>query len=210
MYISIEIQIKQKRKSYQKKKGQVRVVHIHPCIKHEKVLTLISPYLFHFPYSLAFSLTQALQTIKHASSNCNSIKSHLRKGETLYGLFLRSFSPVLAEITGHAGYDYVVVDMEHGYGDIPDALPSLQALSATGTPAILRLPECSQTWAKKALDVGPQGVTFPLIDTPEMARKAVSYCRYPPNGLRGAAHPVVRGSKYGLDKDYLNVNAISS
>lgn len=44
---------------------------------------------------------------------------------------------------------------------------------------------------------------FPLIDTPEMARKAVSYCRYPPNGLRGAAHPVVRGSKYGLDKDYL-------
>ncbi|KAL2233122.1 uncharacterized protein LOC105156040 [Sesamum indicum] len=133
-----------------------------------------------------------------------AMKARLEKGDTLYGLFLCSFSPVIAEISGYAGYDFVVVDMEHGYGGISTALPCLHALAATATPAILRLPECSQTWAKKALDLGPQGVMFPMIDTPEQARRAVSYCRYPPNGLRGAAHPVIRASRYGIDEEYLS------
>lgn len=131
------------------------------------------------------------------ASSMIAIKSRLEKGDILYGQFLCSFSPVIAEISGYAGYDFVVVDMEHGYGGISAALPCLQALAATGTPAILRLPELSQTWAKKALDLGPQGIMFPMIDTPELARKAISYCRYPPNGIRGAAHPVVRASRYG-------------
>ncbi|KAK6146500.1 hypothetical protein DH2020_020369 [Rehmannia glutinosa] len=129
------------------------------------------------------------------ASSTNALKSRLVKGDTLYGTFLCSFSPVIAEISGYAGYDFVVVDMEHGYGGISAALPCLQALSATGTPAILRLPECSQTWAKKALDLGSQGIMFPMIDTKGLAQEAVSYCRYPPNGLRGAAHPVIRASR---------------
>lgn len=114
----------------------------------------------------------------------STMKSRLEKRNVLYGQFLCSFSPVIAEISGYAGYDFVVVDMEHGYGGTSSALPCLQALAAAGTPAILRLPECSSTWAKKALDLGPQGIMFPMIDTPEIARQAVSYCRYLPNGLR--------------------------
>ncbi|CAA2956531.1 2-keto-3-deoxy-L-rhamnonate aldolase-like [Olea europaea subsp. europaea] len=136
-------------------------------------------------------------------ASVSAMKSRLHKGDTLYGLFLCSFSPVLAEITGYAGYDFVVVDMEHGHGGISDALPCLHALSATATPAILRLPECSSTWAKKALDLGPQGLMFPMIDNPYLAQQAVSYCRYPPNGIRGAAHPIIRASKYGIDEEYL-------
>ncbi|OMP02833.1 hypothetical protein COLO4_10783 [Corchorus olitorius] len=132
-----------------------------------------------------------------------SLKARLNNGETLYGLFLLSFSPTLAEISGHAGYDFVVVDMEHGYGGISEALSCLQALSATQTPAILRLPENSPLWAKKALDLGPDGLIFPLIEDPDSAKAAVSSCRYPPAGIRGNAHPVVRASKYGLDNDYL-------
>ncbi|KAL0296400.1 UNVERIFIED_CONTAM: 2-dehydro-3,6-dideoxy-6-sulfogluconate aldolase [Sesamum radiatum] len=138
------------------------------------------------------------------ASTLTAMKARLEKGHTLYGLFLCTFSPVIAEISGYAGYDFVVVDMEHGYGGISTALPCLHALAATATPAILRLQECSQTWAKKALDLGPQGVMFPMIDTPEQARRAVSYCRYPPNGLRGAAHPVIRASWYGIDEEYLS------
>lgn len=93
--------------------------------------------------------------------------------------------------------------MEHGHGGISDALPCLHALAATGTPAILRIPESSATWAKKALDLGPQGIMFPMIDTPKLARKAVSYCRFPPSGVRGSAHTVVRASNYGLNDGYL-------
>ncbi|XP_063946647.1 uncharacterized protein LOC108210649 [Daucus carota subsp. sativus] len=133
-----------------------------------------------------------------------TLKTRLRGGETLYGLFLLSFSPTLAEISGLAGYDFVVVDMEHGPGGVSDALPCLRALAATATPAIIRVPETSDTWAKKALDLGPQGIMFPMIDSPKLARKAVSYCRFPPNGVRGSAHTVVRASGYGIDNGYLN------
>lgn len=45
---------------------------------------------------------------------------------------------------------------------------------------------------------------FPMIDTPKMAKRAVSYCRFPPNGVRGSAHTVVRASGYGIDSGYLN------
>ncbi|GMH09295.1 hypothetical protein Nepgr_011136 [Nepenthes gracilis] len=133
-----------------------------------------------------------------------TLKSRLRDGETLYGLFLCSFSPVIAEIVGHAGYDFIVVDMEHGYGGLSEALSCLHALAASQTPAIIRLPECSPMWVKKALDLGPQGLMFPMIHTPELARQAVSYCRYPRTGVRGVAHPIVRASKYGLDDGYLD------
>lgn len=94
--------------------------------------------------------------------------------------------------------------MEHGHGGISAALPCLHALAATNTAAILRIPESSAEWAKKALDLGPQGIMFPMIDGPKSARKAVSYCRFPPNGVRGSAHTIVRASGYGINEGYLS------
>ncbi|XP_065870799.1 uncharacterized protein [Euphorbia lathyris] len=143
-------------------------------------------------------------SISHRTSSLKSLKSRLRNGDTLYGLFLLSFSPTLAEIAGLAGYDFVVVDMEHGPGGISEALTCLRALCGSKTPAILRLPESCPTWAKKALDLGPQGIMFPMIESPKMAKKAVSYCKFPPAGIRGSAHTVVRASKYGIDEGYLS------
>ncbi|XP_047339040.1 2-keto-3-deoxy-L-rhamnonate aldolase-like [Impatiens glandulifera] len=137
-------------------------------------------------------------------SSPKSLKSRLKNGETLYGIFLLSFSPTIAEIAGLAGYDYVVVDMEHGHGGVSDALHCLHALAAAGTAAILRLPESCPTWTKKALDLGPQGIMFPMIDNPKLAREAVSYCRFPPKGIRGSAHTIVRASAYGIDTGYLS------
>ncbi|CAK9144081.1 unnamed protein product [Ilex paraguariensis] len=143
--------------------------------------------------------TSSATTLTTTTTAPQTLKSRLNNGETLYGLFLLSFSPTLAEIAGLAGYDFVVVDMEHGHGGISDALPCLHALAAARTPAILRIPESCPTWAKKALDLGPQGIMFPMIESAKLARKAVSYCRFPPNGVRGTAHTVVRASNYGID-----------
>ncbi|KAL6010598.1 hypothetical protein ACLOJK_001033 [Asimina triloba] len=123
--------------------------------------------------------------------------------ETLYGIFLLRFSPTLAKIIGLADYDFAVIDMEHGPDGISDALPSLHALAATGTLAILRVPESTGAWAKKALDLGPQGIMFPMIKGPKSTPKAVSYCKFPSNDIRGSAHPLVRASKYGIDEGYL-------
>ncbi|RYQ94481.1 hypothetical protein Ahy_B08g089400 [Arachis hypogaea] len=77
--------------------------------------------------------------------------------------------------------------MEHDHGRISDMLPCLYAFAATGTAAILRVSESSATWAKKFLDLGPQGIMF-LI---------------PPIGIRGSAHSVVRVSGYDIDEGYL-------
>ncbi|CAI9093394.1 OLC1v1028892C1 [Oldenlandia corymbosa var. corymbosa] len=184
--------------------------------------TTSSAITFPKPQSVQFSPSKIIPQIStnppSSSSKCiktraaadglsppeTTLKARLRNGETLYGIFLLSFSPTLAEIAGLSGYDFAVVDMEHGPGGISEALHCLRALAATNTAAILRIPESSATWAKKALDLGPQGIMFPMIDTAEDARKAVSFCRFPPNGIRGSAHTVVRASGYGLDQGYLS------
>ncbi|XP_027360400.1 uncharacterized protein LOC113868746 [Abrus precatorius] len=167
-----------------------------------KSLSSSRPHTPLIPKSSTDDAAAATTTVTSAASPRN-LKSRLRNGETLYGLFLLSFSPTLAEIAGLSGYDFVVVDMEHGHGGISDALPCLHALAASGTAAILRVPETSAAWAKKALDLGPQGIMFPMIDSAQWAQKAVSYCQFPPAGLRGSAHPVVRASNYGIDEGYV-------
>ena len=113
-----------------------------------------------------------------------------------------SFCPTMAEIAGWAGYDFVILDLEHGFGGISEALRCIYALVAAKTPVIVRVPELSHVWVKKVLDLGPQGIIFPLVDGPESAKKAVSYCRYPPNGVRGVATPIVRASMFGIDEQY--------
>lgn len=173
----------------------------HSKLAWNKTDTSLSDY----PSNFSFFLEPNFPAMASLPPATKTLKARLYDGDTLYGLFLLSFSPTLAEISGLAGYDFVVVDVEHGHGGISQALPCLQALSATHTPTILRLPENSPSWAKKALDLGPDGLMFPMIDEPESAKNAVSYCRYPPAGIRGAAHPIVRASKYGLDDDYLEM-----
>lgn len=180
-------------------------------IPHPKTHSFSSPILQ--PQTLTLPLSPNLKPLTpplphsaavSTASSPQTLKSRLKNGETLYGIFLLTFSPTIAEIAGLAGYDFAVVDMEHGHGGIPDALACLHALAATNTAAILRLPESSATWAKKALDLGPQGIMFPMIDSPKSAKKAVSYCRFPPKGVRGSAHTIVRASDYGIDEGYLS------
>ncbi|KAL2507552.1 Phosphoenolpyruvate carboxylase family protein [Forsythia ovata] len=94
--------------------------------------------------------------------------------------------------------------MEHGHGGISDALPCIRALVSTNTAAILRLPESSATWAKKTLDLGPQGIMFPMIDSRKSTQKAVSYYRFLPNSVRGSTHTIVQASDYGINEGYLS------
>ncbi|KAL2519509.1 Phosphoenolpyruvate carboxylase family protein [Abeliophyllum distichum] len=68
----------------------------------------------------------------------------------------------------------------------------------------LTIGDCSATWAKKALDLGPQGIMFPMIDNRKSARTIVSYCRFLPNDVRDSAHTIVRASDYGINEGYLS------
>ncbi|XP_054823983.1 uncharacterized protein LOC129321982 [Prosopis cineraria] len=163
-----------------------------------------------------------METINHTNGNANgnhvhnatnghghddqpkskSLKARLHAGECLYGMSFLSFSPTMAEIAGWAGYDFIIIDLEHGFGGISEALRCIHALTSANTPVIVRVPEVNHVWVKKVLDLGPHGLIFPLIDGPETAKRAVSYCRYPPDGVRGVATPIVRASRFGMDLDY--------
>jgi 4-hydroxy-2-oxoheptanedioate aldolase len=115
------------------------------------------------------------------------LERRLRDGETLAGCFLNLGSALTAEIVGRAGFDFVVIDLEHGSGNEADVLPQLQALEATGAGVIVRVESHARQRAHRVLDLGAEGIMFPRVDSPAEAASAVAGLRYPPEGVRGVA-----------------------
>jgi len=133
----------------------------------------------------------------------NSFKRRLLAGGRGYGCWLHLCSPIAAEVLALAGYDAMIIDHEHGSGDLIGAIQIMQAISATPAAPIIRVPWNDPVALKRALDTGPEGVMIPSINSADEARAAVAACRYPPDGARGAAYGLVRASNYGLAaKDY--------
>jgi 4-hydroxy-2-oxoheptanedioate aldolase len=116
-----------------------------------------------------------------------NLKDRVRKSETLFGCFLGLGSPLTAEIMGMAGYDWALIDLEHGAGDERETLYQLQALEHTPAAAIVRVESTARQRVHRVLDLGACGIMFPRIDTADQAREAVAAMRYPPLGVRGVA-----------------------
>jgi 4-hydroxy-2-oxoheptanedioate aldolase len=116
-----------------------------------------------------------------------SLRSRIHAGETLYGSFLQLGSAVAAEIVARAGFDWVIVDLEHGAGTESDLMASLLAVTSTPTAALVRPQSAERIRIGRALDHGAHGLMVPRIDLPDQAREAVSYMRFPPDGVRGLA-----------------------
>jgi 4-hydroxy-2-oxoheptanedioate aldolase len=116
-----------------------------------------------------------------------TFRERLRAGELLAGCFLNTGSPVAAEVCARAGFDWLLLDLEHGSATEADLLPQLQALAATGTPAIVRVEANERPRFTKALDLGAEGVMVPRIADAADATRAVSHLRYGPAGVRGVA-----------------------
>lgn len=131
----------------------------------------------------------------------NAFKQNLKRPIPMAGVWAMSGSPVVAEALGYAGYDFIVIDMEHAPNDMPRALSLLRAVAGTGTACVVRLPWNDPVLVKQMLDMGAQTLMFPFIQTVEDARCAVAATRYPPEGIRGFA-AMSRASNYGTRKDY--------
>lgn len=135
----------------------------------------------------------------------NSLKTSLAGGKVGFGALLGLGSSAVAELCGQSGCDFVVVDGEHGLGDLATQFHCLQALAATPTTAILRTDSTDPVAIKRALDMGPEAILVPDVRNAEQARAVVAACRYPPRGVRGFAAPLVRASDYGWHTaDYLS------
>ena len=134
-----------------------------------------------------------------------NLKERVRKGETLFGCFLGLGSPLTTEIMGMAGYDWALIDLEHGAGDERDTLGQLQALEHTSAAAIIRVESNARQRVHRVLDLGAHGIMFPRIDNAAQARDAVAAMRYPPLGVRGVAM-ANRACEFGSTfRDYLKI-----
>jgi len=100
----------------------------------------------------------------------NPVKQKLREGRKTCGAFLQTLSPVAAEILAQAGFDWLIVDLEHTPGSYENLQSQLQAMSGTDV-----------------LDTGVMGVLIPYVNTAEEAAAGVAACKYPPMGVRGVA-----------------------
>jgi 2-keto-3-deoxy-L-rhamnonate aldolase RhmA len=126
----------------------------------------------------------------------HALKRRLAADDTVLGCFLSLGSPLASELMGNAGYDWALIDLEHGAGGETEALHQLQALSGTPAAAIVRVESHIRQRAHRVLDMGAHGVMFPHIDTAEDARAAAAAMRYPPLGVRGVAFSN-RACEYG-------------
>ncbi len=115
------------------------------------------------------------------------IRARALAGETLLGVFLDLDSPLSAEICGRAGYDWVLIDLEHGAATEASLLAHLHAVGGTPAAALVRPPSGERLRIGRALDLGAEGVMVPRLDTADQVHEAVGYLRYPPAGGRGVA-----------------------
>lgn len=133
----------------------------------------------------------------------NPFKAGLGGERAMIGFWLSLASPYTAEIAGGAGFDWVLLDGEHGPNDIPLLLAQLQALAALPVAPVVRVP-VGETWMiKQVLDLGAQSVLVPMVDTAEQARGLVKAMNYPPKGVRGVGAAVARASAFNRIPDYL-------
>ena len=131
----------------------------------------------------------------------NPFRVRLGLPDVPLGTWLMSGTTSTAEAMGRAGFDWVLVDLEHVPVDDRDALHILQAVAGTNACAVARLAANDAVLFKRALDMGAQTVMVPFVDNAQAARQAVSHAKYPPLGTRGFA-AVHRASGYGTASDY--------
>ena len=134
------------------------------------------------------------------------ITEKIRNGQPVVGIFVLLADASVSEIAGYAGFDFVWIDSEHGMMDRREIYHHVLAAQSAGACAFVRVPGLDQHQIKNLLDMGPDGVIFPFVNTPEIARAAVEACTYPADGGKRGIGPL-RAIKYGIDNEgeYLKV-----
>jgi 2-keto-3-deoxy-L-rhamnonate aldolase RhmA len=115
------------------------------------------------------------------------LRQRLAAGQTLYGTFLGLGSGMAAEACALAGFDWLLVDLEHGGGDESTLLAQQLAADAHGVPLLVRVESTDRIRAGRVLDLGAEGVMFPRLESVADAEQAVRHLRYPRQGDRGVA-----------------------
>ena len=104
---------------------------------------------------------------------------------------------IVSEVMGSIGFDFIWIDSEHSENSYTSIRNHITAVNAGGTPAIVRVARNDYNHMKRILEMGPQGIVVPMVNTPEEAEDAMRFCSYPPYGVRGFGP--LRAVQYGLN-----------
>ena len=126
-----------------------------------------------------------------------TIRERLKSGELLFGTEVDLCDPCITEMTGRMGYDFIWIDTEHEAIDYHTALMHIIAAKAAGTASFVRIPQNEPYLAKRILEMGPDGIIFPMINNEIELKKAMDSCLYPPDGTRGFGPR--RAANYGAE-----------
>ncbi|BCL25493.1 HpcH/HpaI aldolase/citrate lyase family protein [Streptomyces aurantiacus] len=126
------------------------------------------------------------------------------RGTTPLGTWLKIAAGEPVEIMAYAGFDFVVIDMEHAPLDPQTAYRLINSAAALGMVPLVRVPDTTASTIQKILDAGAMGILVPHVDTVEQAAAVGQACRFPPHGTRGAGG-TSRAGAWGLrpNADYL-------
>jgi 4-hydroxy-2-oxoheptanedioate aldolase len=134
----------------------------------------------------------------------NLSKKLALSGKPAFGTMCNAASPLIAEWLGHSGYDFIVVDLQHGENNLDSVSVMLQALSSTPATPVVRVPANVPMYIQRVLDLGAYGVIVPLVNTRAQAEEVAASVRYAPKGARSWGP--VRGAIYG-GADYFSKSA---
>lgn len=137
------------------------------------------------------------------STIVNSFKQALTLPGAQIGLWLALADSYAAELCATTGFDWLLIDGEHGPNDLRSILTSLQAVAPYLTHPVVRIPQGDATLIKQVLEIGATTLLVPMVESAEQARALVRATRYPPRGTRGVGSGLARSSRWNLHANYL-------
>lgn len=134
------------------------------------------------------------------------LKQKILNGEKTIAMHHNLTDIGVAKIIGLAGYDFIWIDMEHSYFSYETLLEHIIAIQATGTPVVVRVPQDDLTATKKILEMGVDGIIFPMVKNADEANRLIAMTLYPPYGNRGFGP--INAIDYGFKdaKEYVDHN----
>ncbi len=133
----------------------------------------------------------------------NTLKQKLAQGKDTFGPFVNMPSPAMTELMGWLGYDFVIIDCEHGVIDYESAENMVRAADLSGATPIVRIGLNMQQHIARYLEAGAHGVLIPMINNAREAKSVVDAVKFPPVGKRG--NFMGRSAMYGVESmaDYV-------
>jgi 4-hydroxy-2-oxoheptanedioate aldolase len=132
----------------------------------------------------------------------NRLKARVRAGEKSIGTWLQSAAPTFAEMAAVAGFDFIIMDEEHGAGELHHAVDMMRAAACTDTTMVIRVPSDNPVYLRRLVEAGCDALLVPMVESASQARAIVEAVRFPPRGKRGNAWDAARASSFGLYPHY--------